>query len=81
MLLRGLPEEGALQTAVRGTPLSEVWTVDRELMAQVVELVSVAATTRHRLRKPVEVKRPRQRQPAVSPGEAARRMGVPVVAR
>lgn len=77
--MRELPEDGRLAEAVRGTPLSEVWTVDRELMAQLVEVASVSASRAHRLRKPVEVNRPKKRAKAVSPGEAARLMSVPVV--
>lgn len=77
-LLAALPEESALRTAVRGIPLEEVWTVQCELLATIAELVSVSATEKHRIRKPVEIPRPHhQRAPAstpLSPGDAAREL-------
>jgi hypothetical protein len=57
-LLAELPDDSRLRAAIRGTSRDEVWTVDRELAAQTVELLSVAASRQHRLAKPITVPRP-----------------------
>lgn len=62
-LLRGLPPESQLQQELTGQPLSEAWTWERELLATLVEVCSVGATERHRLRKPVVITRPRSAEP------------------
>lgn len=62
-LLRGLPPESQLQQELAGQPLTEAWTWERELLATLVEVCSVTATERHRLRKPVTVTRPRSAEP------------------
>lgn len=67
------------QAAGAASP-EELWTVERELMAQLVELASVQASPRHGIRKPVEVPRPdhvtrsQRRSEALPPGEAAAAM-------
>jgi hypothetical protein len=79
VLLTALPPESAVQAELRGRPWYDEWTIERELLAQLVELASVAATEKHRLKKPVEVPRPKRtgKDKAVStlsPGDAARRL-------
>lgn len=79
--LHGLPGHSVLRAELGDYDRDDgLWTTDRELTAQVVELLSIVATREHALRKPVQVTRPGQpagasvkRNPdAMPPGEAAR---------
>lgn len=76
-LLDELPDTGRLAKATG--PEGELWTRNDELMATLVELVSVAASKDTRLRKPLDLPRPRypdHARPSSSPAEVAAFFGV-----
>ncbi|MFJ8043790.1 hypothetical protein ACIRBX_25140 [Kitasatospora sp. NPDC096147] len=75
--MRGLPAEALLRRDEAEVG-SDRWGLTQELLAQVVELVSVMASER-RLRKPIELPRPGYLCAAQSPsgdGEMARAVSV-----
>jgi hypothetical protein len=59
-LIRGLPEDALL---ARPMGQGEAWTRTHELLASVVEVVSVSAADR-RLKKPLQVPRPKPARPS-----------------
>lgn len=76
-LLAGLPSTSQLAAELAGTTPEEVWTVERELLAQSVELASIIATPRAGVRSPVKVPRPSymgKREQPKTVAEAARRL-------
>ncbi len=81
MLLKGLPPDALLRTAPEDR-VQDRWSVETELLAQIVEVVSVVASER-RLKDTVKVPRPqhlRKKQRAHSPQEATAR-GISVLRR
>lgn len=76
-LVEWLPERAPYHAALLG---GQAWSRDTELLAQLVEVASVAATERHRLRQPIDIERPRyaaqQAEPASSPAEIAAFFGM-----
>jgi hypothetical protein len=60
VLLAGLPEDARLAQPIGQ---AQTWTPIHELLASAVEVLSVPASQR-RLKKPVEVQRPRPAKPA-----------------
>lgn len=84
VLVAGLPPTSALRAELGGYDRDTgPWTDERELLAQLLEVVSVGATEKHVLAKPVKVTRPSYLTPAsagtnvpdaMAPGDAARAM-------
>lgn len=78
-LLTELPERSQYRKATG--PEGQLWTRQDELLTTLVELVSVAATSNTRLRRPLELDRPQYPEaaitgPASDPAEVAAFFGM-----